>query len=245
MKGKTLLLAAFFLGSFLCSGQDHKVFDALLKKHVSPSGIVNYAGFLKDKELLDAYIVSLQKKVPQQTWTSNQKLAYWINNYNANTILLILKHADKKIKSIKDIGSKIKIPFVNTPWDIKFIKVGEEIYDLNHIEHQIIRKQFSEPKIHFALVCAAVSCPKLRNEAYLPELLYDQLQDQAKDFINDSTKNSFSAKSAELSEIFNWYGSDFKSPNILDYISKYAKASINTASKIGYKKYNWALNGTL
>jgi Protein of unknown function, DUF547 len=223
----------------------HAGFDFLLKKHVSDKGVVNYAGFLKDRAKFDEYLKVLSNNPPAANWTTNQKLSYWINAYNAFTIELILTHADKKIKSIKDIGDKIKIPFVNSPWDIKFIEIGKEKYDLNAIEHTIIRKQFAEPRIHFALVCAAVSCPPLLNEAYTPEKLASQLNEQAKRFINDNSKNTITANKAEISSIFDWYGADFKTKNMVDYLNQYALVKTATNAKITYKKYDWTLNGTL
>jgi Protein of unknown function, DUF547 len=223
----------------------HALFDQLLKKHVSDNGIVNYGGFLKDKSKFDEYLKLLSANPPANSWSSNQKLTYWINAYNAFTIELILKYADKKIKSIKDIGDKIKIPFVNTPWDIKFIEIGKEKYDLNAIEHGIIRKQFAEPRIHFALVCAAVSCPALLNEAYTSEKLNAQLNQQAKKFINDNSKNTITANKAEISSIFDWYGTDFKTKNMLEYLNQFATIKAASTTKITYKKYDWTLNGTL
>jgi Protein of unknown function, DUF547 len=223
----------------------HAAFDQLLKKHVSENGNVNYGGFIKDKVKFDEYLKLLSNNPPAGTWSTNQKLSYWINAYNAFTINLVLQYADKKIKSIKDIGDKIKIPFVNTPWDIKFIEIGKEKYDLNAIEHGIIRKQFAEPRIHFALVCAAKSCPPLLNEAYTPEKLNAQLNLQAKKFINDNSKNTVAANKAELSSIFDWYGADFKTKNMIDYINQYADIKADNTTKITYKKYDWALNGTL
>ncbi|WP_411014327.1 DUF547 domain-containing protein, partial [Salmonella sp. s50237] len=90
-------------------------------------------GFAKDKAQLKSYLDLLSKNAPASNWSKDEKLAYWINAYNAYTIQLILDHYP--VKSIKDIGAKIKIPFVNTPWDVKFIKIGGETYDLNNLEH--------------------------------------------------------------------------------------------------------------
>ena len=224
----------------------HAKWDGLLKKHVSASGYVDYGGFKKDEATLDSYLAELSKNPPQKAWGVNERLAYWINAYNAFTVKLILDHADENIKSIKDIGSTIKIPFVNTPWDVKFIKIGNETMDLNNIEHGIIRKQFKEPRIHFALVCAAKSCPPLRNEAYVASRLSAQLNDQGKKFINDPSKNKISANSITISKILNWYGGDFKdSGSIISWINKYATVKVNENAAVDYMDYNWALNGKL
>ncbi len=202
----------------------HEIWNDLLKKHVDAKGFVDYAGFKKDQIELKKYLTLLENNAPGDKWSKDEKLAYWINAYNAFTIQLILDNTQHKIKSIKDIGDKIKIPFVNTPWDVKFINIGGKKMDLNNIEHGIIRKDFNEPRIHFALVCAAKSCPPLRNEAYIAAKLNQQLDDQGVDFLNDSYKNQVSAKEAKLSNIFKWYGSDFKDKApILDGIQSIKK----------------------
>lgn len=240
--GISLVLFVFQANS---QGISHDIFDGLLKKHVSAKGEVNYGGFAKDRAELNKYIELISKSAPKPAWTTNQKLAYWINAYNAYTIVLILNHADKKIKSIKDIGDKIKIPFVNTPWDVKFIEIEGKSYDLNAIEHGIIRKQFSEPRIHFALVCAAKSCPPLRNEAFNAINLNAQLDQQAGAFINDTSKNVIKTNAVSLSKIFDWYRGDFKTDNMINYLNKYANIKAENNAKISYSKYDWALNGKL
>ena len=222
----------------------HEIWNGLLKKHVDAKGFVNYAGFKKDQTELKKYLTLVENNAPGDKWSKDEKLAYWINAYNAFTIQLILDNLDNKIKSIKDIGSKVKIPFVNTPWDVKFINIGGKKMDLNNIEHGIIRKDFDEPRIHFALVCAAKSCPPLRNEAFVASKLNQQLDDQGVDFLNDSSKNQVSADEAKLSNIFNWYGGDFKGKMpVIDWANKYAKVKANKGAKVSYMTYNWELNG--
>jgi hypothetical protein len=181
---------------------------------------------------------------PAKNWSDNEKLAYWINAYNAFTIQLILDNADQNLSSIKDIGSKIKIPFVNTPWDVKFIEIGGKKMDLNNIEHGIIRKQFNEPRIHFALVCAAKSCPPLRNEAFTAERLNEQLQSQGEKFVNDASKNKISKSEVSISKIFDWYGMDFKPTPIVETLNKYSKVKIDDKAKVNYNTYDWSLNGS-
>ncbi len=249
------LIIFFFVASFSCFGNEassstaasvsHDIYNNLLKKNVSNSGYVNYAGFKKDEAELDKYLKLISDNAPAKSWSSNDKLAYWINAYNAFTIKLILDNADQKITSIKDIGSKIKIPFVNTPWDVKFINIGGKKMDLNNIEHGIIRKEFKEPRIHFALVCAAVSCPPLRNEAYIGDKLSAQLDDQARDFLNDKSKNEISKNTVKISKILDWYWGDFKGNNKIDYINKYSTVKADKNASVSYQTYNWALNGKL
>jgi hypothetical protein len=217
----------------------HQQWDNLLKKHVNASGMVNYKGFQKDKTGFDDYLKLLSDNAPQSSWSQNEQKAYWINAYNAFTVSLILQKYP--VKSIKDIAGKIYK--INTPWDIKFINIGGKKYDLNNIEHGILRKKFDDPRIHFALVCAAMSCPRLRNEAYTGAKLDAQLEDAGKEFLNDKSKNNITAASAELSKYFSWYKSDFtKNGSLADFINKYSQTKITANTKISSLNYNWSLN---
>ena len=240
----TLIIMLCLSGLSLAAqpGLSHNPFDELLQKHVNERGMVNYQAFQTDRAKLKSYLTSLEKNAPQDSWSENQRLAFWINAYNAYTIDLILEHYP--VKSIKEIGSTIKIPFVSTAWDVKFINIGGEEYDLNAIEHSIIRKEFDEPRIHFALVCAAVSCPKLQNTAYLPGTLDEQLTKAAKEFLNDSEKNEFkSSKKASLSKLFNWYGGDFNNNGtLIEYLNQYAPIQLESNARISWMDYDWALN---
>jgi len=177
----------------------------------------------------------------QKVWSKKDHLAYWINLYNAFTIELILRHYP--LESIKDIGSSIQIPFVNSPWDVKLIEIDGKKYDLNNVEHSILRKKFDEPRIHFAINCASISCPILRREAYVSEKLDEQLEEQAAAFINDSQKNVISKNKIQLSRIFKWYGGDFTDEvDLISYINQYSKIKIEDGTNISYMEYNWSLN---
>ena len=232
----------FSLTVFGQAGVSHSGFDQLLQKYVDDQGMVNYKGLNSDRNKLKSYLSLLESNAPQKSWTRDQKLAYWINAYNAYTLDLILEHYP--VKSIKDIGSTIKIPFVSTAWDVKFINIGGQEYDLNNIEHGIIRKDFDEPRIHFALVCAAVSCPKLQNRAYVPEKLDTQLTNAAKEFLANPAKNEFKGSNkAVLSKLFNWYGGDFKkNGTLIEYINRYAETKLDKNAKIDWMDYDWRLN---
>lgn len=224
----------------------HDLWNGLLKKHVNNAGMVSYKGFRKDEATLDRYLDLLQKNAPnEKTWSKNEQLAYWINAYNAFTVKLILNHYDKGLKSIKDIGASIKIPFVNTPWDIKFIEIGGKKMDLNNIEHGIVRKQFDDYRIHFALVCAAMSCPKLRNEAFVAERLNEQLEDQGRDFLNDPKKNVVTKTNASLSKILaTWYKGDFTKggADLVEVVNRFSKTKLDKNGSISSQDYNWDLN---
>jgi hypothetical protein len=241
MKKAFVLISCLLVAvvTFAQKSPSHQQWDKLLRKHVNASGMVSYKGFQKDKAELDVYLKTLSDSAPQSSWSADEQKAYWINAYNAFTVALILKHYP--VKSIKDIGGKIYK--VNTPWDIKFVNIGGKKYDLNNIEHGILRKKFDDPRIHFALVCASISCPRLRNEAYTAAQLNAQLEDAGKDFLNDKSKNRISANKADLSKYFSWYKGDFtKNGSLADYINKYSVTKINTNTKIGSLDYNWNLN---
>jgi len=240
------LIAIFFAAiptAYSQSVPTHGLFDALLKKHVSTTGEVNYKSFMKDTVALNQYLNLLSSSPPnEKTWTRQEQMAYWINAYNAFTIKLITKYYP--IKSIKDIGSKIQIPFVNTPWDIKFIVIGKEKLDLNNIEHSKLRKQFDEPRIHMALVCASKSCPILLNEAFAANKLEEQLSRQSRAFLADPFRNKITADNPQLSMIFNWYAMDFnkKGSSVRVFVNLYSKVKIKPDAKISHLEYDWGLN---
>lgn len=210
---------------------NHSGFKELLQKHVSDNGKVNYNGFKADRKLLNKYISSLGDSMPNESWTKEDKIAFWINAYNALTIDLILRNPG--IKSIKDIDN---------PWGQRLWKLGEKWYNLEEIEHQILRKM-KEPRIHFAIVCASISCPKLQNEAYTASKLEDQLTNAAKEFLADPTKNNLSKTKIKLSKIFNWFAKDFKqNQSLIDFLNKYSDIKIDQNASKSYKDYNWDLN---
>ena len=220
----------------------HEIWNSLLQKHVSPDGQVNYKGFIQDSLLFQKYLQLLSNHHPnKKNWSAEERLAYWINAYNAFTVKMIADHYP--VKSIKDI--KNGIPFVNTVWDIKFIKIEGQEFDLNNIEHGIIRKRFKEPRIHFAVNCASISCPRLRNEAYHAEQLDAQLADQTRYFINQSGKNKITSDRLELSKIFSWFKGDFKDTHgsVINFLNEYAAIPIDKNAEISYKEYDWNLNG--
>lgn len=210
---------------------NHSAWNDLLQKHVSNQGNVNYKGFKTEHPALKNYIQSLSENTPTQTWTKAEKLAYWINAYNALTIDLIVKHYP--LKSIKDIDS---------PWEQRLWKLGDKWYNLEDIEHKILRKM-NEPRIHFGIVCASVSCPKLQNTAFEVSKLEEQLTTATKEFLADSTKNNLSKNRIKISKIFKWFSSDFKeNGSLVDFINKYSEIVISQNASKSYKDYNWNLN---
>jgi hypothetical protein len=219
----------------------HSIWDTLLKTHVNNTGFVNYKGFLKDTVLLNTYLRQLSANHPTNLWTKNEAKAYWINAYNAFTVKLIVDNYP--VKTIKELGGSIYK--VNTPWDIKFINLGSNTYDLNNIEHGILRDEFPDARIHAVVNCASVSCPPLRNEAYTPEKLEVQMTEQMRYFINDKTKNTITESKVEVSSLFKWYSGDFtkEAKTVRNYINQFSSLKIDEGTKITYKSYDWNLNG--
>ncbi len=238
----TLLWAVVNISAVLGqnSAPSHGEFDNLLKKNVTQDGKVNYKGFLKDSVMFYQYLKVLSTNPPNtQTWTANEQKAFWINAYNAFTIKLIIDNYP--VKSIKDLGGWIYK--VNTSWDIKFIQIGKEKLDLNNIEHAKLRRDFDDPRIHFAVVCASKSCPKLLNEAYVAAKLEKQLDQAGRDFLNDPFRNKVTTTKAELSSIFKWYKGDFtKDGSLIDFVNKYSPQKINSTANVSFLDYDWSLN---
>jgi len=209
---------------------DHSAWSTFLNKYVTKNGNVNYKLIKSNQEDLNAYLNLFANTSPDNTWSKNEKLAYWINAYNAFTIKLIIDNYPTK--SIKDISK---------PWDKKLANINGKKVSLNYIEHDVLRKM-EEPRIHFAINCASVSCPKLLNTAFLPETLNSQLNTVAKLFIN-SKENRIEKGNVKLSKIFKWFSNDFKANgNVLDFINKYSDTKVSNKESYKYLDYNWSLN---
>jgi hypothetical protein len=210
---------------------NHDLWDRLLKTHVSDNGKVNYQAINKDKTSLDEYINLLSKNTPNNHWSKNETLAYWINAYNALTVDLIIRNYP--VKSIKDIKD---------PWKQRLWKLGDQWYNLDDIEHHILRKM-DEPRIHFAIVCASFSCPKLQNYAFTASNLEAQLTESTKTFLADTNRNIITENELQLSRIFQWFAKDFKqSGSVIDFINAYTDINIHPKAKTAYLEYNWDLN---
>ncbi len=219
---------------------NHQLFDEVLQSCVNSEGWLDYNGLKRDRAKFDQYISLLENTHPNDSWSKNEQLAYWINAYNAFTIQLVLDHYP--VNSIKDI--KRGVPYVNSVWDIKFIKIGGKEYDLNNIEHGIIRKKFNDPRIHFAVNCASYSCPSLSNRAYTAAKLNEQLDAMTYAFFADKRKNKISAELLQLNSIMKWYKVDFTKggQSLVDFVNKYTKTNIQSDAKVEYLDYDWSLN---
>lgn len=212
------------------SASNHQTFNSLLQKYVSTSGKVDYKGLKNEKAVLESYLRELSKSVPGKSWSKNAALAYWINAYNAFTIKLILDNYP--LSGITNLHN-------GKPWDIKWIVLEGKSYSLNNIENDFIRAQYNDPRIHFAVNCAAVSCPPLSNTAFTEANINSLLTLRTTSFINSSA-NELSASKVKLSKIFEWYRADFG--NTISFINKYSKTKINDNAVIEYREYDWNLN---
>lgn len=236
----------------------HAGYDALLKQFVV-DGRVDYQGLKSDPSALNHYLDSLAgiSETTFKTWTESKQLAFLINLYNAATLKLIVDHYP--IKSIKDIGS-----FFKGPWDQPVVGLFGKTITLDNLEHDIVRVQYSEPRIHLALVCAAKGCPTLRSEAYVAGRLDAQLDDQSRRFLASPAglRIDRDSKTVSFSSIFKWYGKDFIdrfSPAtgfpgldktegaVAHFSSGYLSATDGDYLKSGaysvkYLDYDWSLN---
>ncbi|MCH2228933.1 MAG: DUF547 domain-containing protein [Crocinitomicaceae bacterium] len=212
---------------------DYISLSSFLNDHVSPSGKVNYSSAKDAIGELEQIIIQFQNNLPETTWSQNQKLAYWINAYNLFTIKLVV--SNYPVTSIKDISDK--------PWDKVFIKLGTKSLSLNDIEHEEIRSNFNEPRIHFALNCASESCPKLLNKAYKSSTLNSQLTQSTQLFLKDRSKNDLTdPNNVKISQLFDWYKTDFdQEGKVIIFINKYLDIPLDNPT-ISYLDYSWKLN---
>ena len=215
----------------------HAELDAAMKKYVV-NGMVDYASLKANRAGLDAYIAktSAVSESDFKSWSEAQQLAFLINVYNAETVQLILDNYP--VKSIKEIGN-----FISTAQDKKVVTLFGKTTTLNYVEHDLLRAKYSEPRIHFAIVCAAISCPTLRSEAFVADKLEAQLSDQAKNFLSDKSKNEYKDGELHLSKIFDWFEGDFTKAgkSVAEYVNPWFSEDVSKAD-VEFKDYDWNLN---
>ena len=227
---------------------DHSAFDELLKKHVV-KGMVDYDAFANAGTFKD-YLQSLERADVSRLG-EKERLAFWIDAYNAYTIALINEHEERA--SIRNIKQGVGLVRARSPWKEPIVKAAGKTYSLDDVENEIIRKLFREPRIHFALVGAAISCPPLRGEAYTGAKLDAQLEDQAHSFLLDSARGSrvdVQNGVVYASRIFDWYKEDFGGGDtgVGRYIARYYPESpekqllIGGHFRVSYLEYDWTLN---
>lgn len=249
---RLLAISAIALAPSVLAGEatfDHSIWDRVVKKHVNAIGEVNYGALKTDRADLDAYVKLLGEISPENKPalfpSKAHELAYYINAYNAFTTAGVVN--GYPTKSVRDLG--MLFGFFRR---YDYVMGGRRI-SLSSLENDIIRSaRFSEPRIHFAIVCASLSCPKVAAEAYTGEKLEQQLTAAAKQFVNERRNVYVQANSVTLSEIFKWYEKDFlaKAPGgILEFAKLYASEELKSALdklpkgvKLRYFDYDWSIN---
>lgn len=226
--------------------QRHARFGRVLTTFVK-DGLVDYAKLKAAPGELDAYLreVAAVPAAEFARWAEADRLALLINLYNAQTLRLIINHYP--LKSIRDIGT---LP--GAAWREPIVRQGGQLMTLDHLENKIIRVDYREPRIHFALVCAAVSCPPLRSEPYIGARLNTQLDEQTRVFLATAEQNRFDANDGtlHLSPIFKWYEQDFTTPagSLAAYVKPFLPGAQRSALtdpakvKVKFTDYDWALN---
>ncbi|NJO70998.1 MAG: DUF547 domain-containing protein [Oscillatoriales cyanobacterium RM1_1_9] len=229
-------------------------YGTVLETYVNNQGQVNYEALKANRQPLDAFNSSLATLSPEtfNNWSDPEKIAFWVNIYNSLTLQAIIDHYPTK--SIRDIPGVWK--------QLKFNVMGEEL-TLDQIEHEILRKEFNEPRIHMGLVCASVGCPVLRQEPFFGEQLDQQLNEQTQQFLalNQNFQINPDANIVKLSSIFKWFGEDFeptykvdnkfagnnKERAVLNFVSQYLDENQQAylaqgKYKVDYLDYDWSLN---
>lgn len=238
----------------------HTVWNTLLSRHVAVvegghATQVRYRGFSADRAALRGYLASLSRvtQAEYDGWSKPQRLAFLINAYNAFTVEKILTRYPN-LKSIRDFGSVF-----GNPWKDRFFTLLGKAQHLDGIEHETIRAPgaFDDPRIHFAVNCAAVGCPALREEAYVAARLDAQLEAQTVRFLSDRSRNRVGAGVLEVSKIFDWYGADFVAgrsrwASLGEFLSQHAQALADRESDrqalrqgrmpVAFLDYDWQLN---
>jgi hypothetical protein len=275
---RLFILTGLFMASSLFSSQalaaesekqgfDYNDFAEALKINVDEAGMVNYKKLKTEPEKLQAFITELGNldRKDFDKWDDNEKIAFWLNAYNALTLKAIIDNYPIKSSFFKSrIYPKNSIRQIAGVWDkIKFKVMGQNL-TLGHIEHKILRVKFDEPGVHVAMVCAAMGCPPLRNEPYTGDKLQEQLDDQARRFLSNSAKFKIARANDRiyLSPIFKWFAVDFikkhgpkekigrhnkEQSAVLNYIASYLDEAqkdyvLTGKFKIKYLKYDWSLN---
>ncbi len=223
----------------------HNQWGELLARHVE-DGVVDYQGFKDDEALLDEYLGLLARTEPGDL-DDDDRLAYYINGYNSYTVKLILDNFKdgNPPQSIRRIGG-----LFSNPWKKSFAVLGGRTLSLDNIEHDIVRVEFDEPRIHFAVNCASKSCPILISEPYRGEELDRQLEQSTRTFLENPDHNYLDGDTLHVSSIFKWYKEDFNDDPLTFFLAhttgslKQALLEKAGAVRIKYLDYDWSLNGS-
>ncbi len=246
------------------SSYDPAALDVILKEYVNAAGLVDYARLKENRGALDAFIKTLGDLDPAvfETWPAPDQIAFYINAYNAITLQRIVDHYPIKVTNPQYPANSIRQ--IEGVWDRLTTRVLGRDMTLDHIEHEILRKQYGDPRLHTTLVCGSVGCPPLRGEAYTGAKLGEQMDDQSRRFLAQDFRFRLERDKqiVLLSPILKWYGKDFvgtynkdsaineKSPELgaaLDFTSQYVSPGDAQAIRSGdydvkFLEYDWSLN---
>jgi hypothetical protein len=260
---KTLAAISLTLFTVVARGaydSKHALWNQLVSARVK-DGVVDYQGLKADSAKLDQYVAQVGEVTAEEygKWGREDQMAYLINAYNAFTARLITDFYP--VDSIRDIGGKVGGGLFNKKskqWKVSEYQVGDrkvvframgKPVTLDEIEHENLRPIFKDARVHFALVCGAVSCPFLRSEAYVAARLNEQLDAQGKQFLADPFRNRYDGtkNTLYLSKIFDWFSGDFKKDgDVYSFVKKYLPetvvAQIKDKPEIEYLEYDWSLN---
>jgi hypothetical protein len=273
---KTIIFILVIFGSMIAHlpGQTagyeftHQSYDSLLHKYVNDQGLVNYRDIKSNPDLLQEYLRQLTRLDASEfeSWNKHQKMAFWINAYNAITIAGILENYPIEYGNLISRARfpKNSIRQIGGFWDKVFIQVMNQDITLNEIEHEILRKKYQDPRIHAVLVCAAIGCPLLENRAFYPETLDARLDEANRDFINNPDKVKLDKKNnvLYLSSIMDWYKEDYPAISgddellqhysqeirgVIEFVIKYISNDkkefiLANYPKIKFLDYDWILN---
>ncbi len=234
------IISVFINQIYANNFEAYESFNTVLENYVDSTGMINYKGIRENPYSFSEYFDFIEsvspRSHPSYFKSKEDQMAYWINAYNALTVKIMMDNP--KANSILDMSSFLI-------FKKRFIVGGEKI-SLDKIEHKILRKDFKDPRIHFAINCASLSCPPLGNRIFLGEILDKQLNEKTRSFINNTTnvRIDHDEKVIYLSKIFKWFAKDFN--NVLLFVSKYLSNEesydIIKEYQIKYFDYDWSLN---
>jgi hypothetical protein len=251
LKALAVLAALGFAGAALAFDHSHQAWSALLRKHVvlfdgGKASRLDYAAVAQERGALQEYLQNLARVSESEfsAWPQPEQVAFLLNAYNAHTVEKVLTRYPN-LKSIWDFGR-----FFGNPFRDEFLSLFGARMSLDGIEHGILRKRYREPRVHYAVNCASVGCPMLREEAYVGMRLEKQLEEQARRFLSDRTRNRVRAGRLEVSKIFDWFREDFQP--LERYFAGYAEILSDNpqereriaarAAPITFLDYDWSLN---
>ena len=221
---------------------DNRLYAELLTQHTR-DGLVDYASFKKEHSKLKEYLVYLAGINPDDL-SRDDAFAYYINLYNAATIDLILENYPG-ITSIKDIGG-----FFNNPWKIEFITLKGEKVHLDHVEHEILRPTYKDPRLHFAVNCASLGCPPLHDKPFEGNTLEATLDELTRRNMSDPAHTRLDGETLYVSKVFDWFGEDWgKKEDKIAFVRKYSTREqaaeidqLGGSLDLKYSEWDWTLN---